>query len=282
MKKDLGSKITLVIAIVLVSALIIGLGIQVVRSFVQKRENPIATIEIENMGTIKVELYPDKAPNTVTNFIALANNGFYDGLTFHRVIKDFMIQGGDKKGDGSGSVTIGDFEKELTEEQKKADKTLESEYAIKGEMIANGYNKNNIKLQRGVIAMARSDYSSISSSLAEQGYNSAGSQFFIMHADKPSLDGAYAGFGKVIEGMEIVDKIAELEVTYKSEEKVEGAETPKDAEGNELKADMPLNKPVIKSIKVDTKGINYGIPDILEPFNYYNYLMQQYNAMYNK
>ena len=280
MKKDLGSKIILIIAIVLVAALIIGLGIQVVRSFTQKRENPIATIEIENYGTIKVELYPDKAPNTVTNFIALANNNFYDGLTFHRVIKDFMIQGGDKKGDGTGTPTLGSFEKELTKEQEEAGKTLDSEYAIKGEMIVNGYNQNNIKLERGVIAMARSDYSSISSSLAKEGYNSAGSQFFIMQADKPELDGVYAGFGKVIEGMDIVDKIAELEVTYKSSEQAEGAETPKDADGNELKADMPLNKPVITSIKVDTKGIDYGKPETSDPFNYYNYLMQYYNSLY--
>lgn len=282
MKKDLGSKIVLIIAIVLVAALILGLGIQVVRSFIQKRENPIATIEVENMGTIKVELYPDKAPNTVTNFIALANNGFYDGLTFHRVIKDFMIQGGDKKGDGTGTPTLGDIEKELTKEQKDAGKTLSSEYNIKGEMIINGYNNNNIKLERGVIAMGRSDYSSISSSLAENGYNSAGSQFFIMHADKPEINGVYAGFGKVIEGMDVVDKIAELEVTYKSSELAEGAETPKDADGNDLVADMPKNKPVIKSIKVDTKGTNYGVPETIEPFNYYNYLMQYYNSMYNK
>ncbi|MBP3255949.1 MAG: peptidylprolyl isomerase [Clostridia bacterium] len=280
MKKDLGSKIILIIAIVLVVALILGLGIQVVRNFTQKRENPVATIEVENMGTIKVELYPDMAPNTVTNFIALANNNFYDGLTFHRVIKDFMIQGGDKKGDGTGTPTLGDIEKELTKEQKEAGKTLESEYTIKGEMIANGYEKNNLKLQRGILAMARSDYSSISSSLTEQGYNSAGSQFFIMHADKPELDGSYTGFGKVIEGMDVVDKIAELEVTYKSSELAEGAEKPKDANGNELTADMPINKPVIKSIKVDTKGVNYGMPDTLEPFNYYNYLMQYYNSMY--
>ena len=282
MKKNLSSKIVLIIAIILVAALIIGSGIQVIRNFTQKRENPIATIEVENMGTIKVELYPDKAPNTVANFVALANNGFYDGLTFHRVIKDFMIQGGDKKGDGTGAPTLGDIEKELTQEQEKAGQQLTSEYAIKGEMIINGYTDNNIKLQRGVIAMGRSDYSSISSSLAEKGYNSAGSQFFIMHADKPEIDGSYAGFGRVIEGMDIVDKIAELEVTYKSDDLADGAEKPKDADGNELKADMPLNKPVIKSIKVDTKGIDYGTPETIEPFNYYNYLMQYYTSMYNQ
>ena len=282
MKKNLGSKIVFIVAIVLVAALIIGSGIQVIRNFTQKRENPIATIEIEDYGTIKVELYPDKAPNTVANFIALANNGFYDGTTFHRVIKDFMIQGGDKKGDGTGAPTLGDIEKELTKEQEKAGQKLDSEYSIKGEMIVNGYTKNNLKLERGVIAMGRSDYSSISSSLAEKGYDSAGSQFFIMHADKHEIDGVYAGFGRVIEGMDIVDKIAALEVTYKSDELADGAETPKDANGNDLKADMPLNKPVVKSIKVDTKGVNYNLPETMEPFNYYNYLMQYYSQMYNK
>ena len=136
--------------------------------------NPIVTIEMEDGGVIRLELYPDIAPITVDNFVSLVRKGFYDGLIFHRVIAGFMIQGGDPKGTGMGGPG----------------------YTIKGEFKANGV-VNNIRHERGVISMARA-----------QDYNSAGSQFFIMHADAPHLDGQYAAFGRVIEGIEEVDKIA--------------------------------------------------------------------------
>lgn len=268
MKKELIIRIIMIIAIVLV---IIGIGYVsygIYQKLTKNIPNPVATIEVQDYGTIKVELYPDKAPNTVTNFIALANREFYNGLTFHRVIPGFMIQGGDKNGDGTGTPTLDDL-------KGNGDTNT---YAIEGEMIANGYSKNNIKMEKGVIAMARSDYSSISSSLAKEGYNSAGSQFFIMHEDNLSLSGLYTGFGKVIEGMDIVDKIANVEVTYRSSELAEGEEAPKDAEGNEQTADMPINKPVITSISVETYGVDYGEPKTVEPFNYYNYLMQYYGS----
>ena len=137
-------------------------------------ENPIATIEMEDGGVITAELYPDTAPQSVYNFIALANSGFYDGLIFHRVIPGFMIQGGDPKGTGIGGPG----------------------YRIKGEFAMNGV-KNPLKHTYGVLSMARSMMP-----------DSAGSQFFIMHADAPHLDGQYAAFGRVIEGIEEVDKIA--------------------------------------------------------------------------
>ena len=136
--------------------------------------NPIVTIEMEDGGVIRLELYPDIAPITVDNFVSLVKKGFYDGLIFHRVISGFMIQGGDPKGPGMGGPG----------------------YTIKGEFRANGV-VNNIKHERGVISMARSMMP-----------DSAGSQFFIMHADAPHLDGQYAAFGRVIEGIEEVDKIA--------------------------------------------------------------------------
>ena len=136
--------------------------------------NPIVTIEMEDGGVIRLELYPDVAPITVDNFVSLVKKGFYDGLIFHRVISGFMIQGGDPKGTGMGGPG----------------------YTIKGEFKANGV-VNNIKHERGVISMARSMMP-----------DSAGSQFFIMHADAPHLDGQYAAFGRVIEGIEEVDKIA--------------------------------------------------------------------------
>ena len=144
-------------------------------------KNPIATITMENGKTIVLELYPDKAPNTVNNFISLANSGFYDGIIFHRVISGFMIQGGDPAGSGMGGPG----------------------YSIAGEFIMNGFAQNDIKHARGVISMARSMMP-----------NSAGSQFFIMHETSPHLDGSYAAFGRVIEGMEVADEIAEMDVDY--------------------------------------------------------------------
>lgn len=271
MKKELIQRIIFIIAIILVIALLSGLTYGIVAKFTKSFPNPVATIEIENYGKIKVELYPSMAPNTVTNFIALANKGFYDGLTFHRTIPNFMIQGGDPNGDGTGSPKITDLQ----------DNGKTDVYAIEGEMIANGYSKNTLKLERGVIAMARSDYSSISSSLVKEGYNSAGSQFFIMHETNSSLNGLYAGFGKVIEGLDIVDKMANIEVHYRSSELKEGEEAPKDENGNTISSDMPVNKPVITSIRVDTYGVNYGMPKTIEPFNYYNWLMKYYGSSMN-
>ena len=150
-------------------------------------QNPIVTIKMKKGGVIKAELYPEKAPNTVNNFIYLIKKGFYDDLTFHRVIKGFMIQGGDPNGNGTGGPR----------------------YTIKGEFTANGF-KNDLKHTRGVLSMARS-----------RNPNSAGSQFFIMHADSPHLDGQYAAFGKVIEGMDVVDEIASGYVDYEDRPQVE-------------------------------------------------------------
>lgn len=153
-------------------------------------------IEINKFGTIKVELNKEVAPITVENFVKLVNKGFYNGLTFHRVIKGFMIQGGCPKGNGTGGPG----------------------YSIKGEFAANGVN-NPLKHTRGVISMARA-----------MDPNSAGSQFFIMHQDAPYLDGQYAAFGKVIEGIEVVDAIASVKTNY---------------------YDMPLEKVIIKQIKIE-------------------------------
>ena len=167
--------------------------------------NPIATITMKGGKQIKIELYPDVAPNTVNNFVSLANKGFYDGLIFHRVIRGFMIQGGCPKGIGIGGPG----------------------YSIAGEFAQNGF-ANSLKHKRGVISMARSMMP-----------NSAGSQFFIMHADAPHLDGAYAAFGKVIEGIEVVDEIAD-EYT----------------DGN----DKPYAPQVMQSVRVDTFGRDFPDP----------------------
>ena len=170
--------------------------------------NPIATILMEDGKKMTAELYPEKAPNTVNNFITLANKGFYDGLTFHRVIPGFMIQGGCPDGTGMGGPG----------------------YSIKGEFAQNGVT-NDLKHTEGVLSMARSMHP-----------DSAGSQFFIMHKNAPHLDGGYAAFGKVIEGMDVVNRIAETATD---------------------RSDRPLEKQVMQSVTVDTFGVEYPEPEKL-------------------
>lgn len=268
------SKIILIIAILAITALIA----YVCYGILKGNKNPVATMEVsyvdgdgnEQTGTVKIELNPEVAPTSVANFIQLANNGFYDGLTFHRVISDFMIQGGDKEGNGSGSAKLSDLDKKI-----QADSDQDYTYSIEGEFAANGIN-NSLKFGKGVIGMARSDYSSYG--LTEEGYNSASSQFFIVTTDDKdtlnSLNQYYASFGKVIEGYDVVEAVANV--------KLKEPET----EGEEVST--PETAPVIKSIRVETYGANYGIPktinydEILSTVqmyqNYYNQLMSSYSS----
>lgn len=171
-------------------------------------QNPVATITMRNGGSIVLELYPEQAPETVNNFISLANAGFYDGLIFHRVISGFMIQGGDPTGTGMGGPG----------------------YCIKGEFAANKVN-NGLSHVRGVISMARA-----------QPFNSAGSQFFIMHKDGKFLDGQYAAFGKTVKGIEAVDEIAGTHTDMR---------------------DRPYEDQAIETIRVDTFGVKYPEPEKL-------------------
>ena len=168
--------------------------------------NPIVTFTMENGDVMKAELYPEIAPTSVNNFVNLVQKGFYDGLIFHRVIAGFMIQGGDPEGTGMGGPG----------------------YGIKGEFAQNGF-ANDLKHSAGVLSMARSMMP-----------NSAGSQFFIMHKDAPHLDGAYAAFGKIIEGMNVVNKIAEVATDY---------------------SDRPMEDQRMKTVTVETFGVNYGEPE---------------------
>jgi len=169
-------------------------------------QNPIVTITMANGGVIKAELYPEIAPNTVNNFISLINKKFYDGIIFHRVIRGFMLQGGDPNGTGAGGPG----------------------YEIKGEFSNNGF-QNDLKHTPGVLSMARTMIP-----------DSAGSQFFIMHKDAPHLDGSYAAFGKVTEGMDVVNAIAEVPTDY---------------------MDRPLEDQVMASVTVDTFGVDYPEPE---------------------
>ena len=169
-------------------------------------KNPVVTFEIENGKIFKAELYPEIAPNTVKNFLSLVNKGYYNGLTFHRVIYGFMIQGGCPEGTGMGGPG----------------------YSIKGEFSANGF-KNDLKHTEGVLSMARSMMP-----------DSAGSQFFVMHKTSPHLDGQYAAFGKVIEGMDVVNEIAEVDTDFQ---------------------DKPLDPQVMKSVTAELFGEEYGEPE---------------------
>ena len=256
-KKEKIKNIFLIIAILIVLALIVTLCIGYYQKFTHKVKNPIATLEVQDYGTIKIELYPEQAENTVRNFITLANNGFYDGLTFHRIIKEFMIQGGDPLGDGTGSPSLSYIDTSI-ERNSDADE----EYHINGEFMENGYEKNTLKLEKGVIAMARNDYSNYAyyaSFLLQEGYNTAGSQFFIMTTDdNVSITGYYAGFGKVIEGFDVLEKIASVKVKAAEEE------------GEE--ASTPEKPPVITSIRVETYGENYKKPETHKPFDISGYL----------
>ena len=170
--------------------------------------NPIVTITMKNGDVMKAELYPETAPNTVNNFISLVRKGFYDGLGFHRIISGFMIQGGDPAGNGTGGPG----------------------YSIRGEFSGNGF-RNDLSHEPGVLSMARASDP-----------DSAGSQFFIMHKSADYLDGQYAAFGKIIEGMDIVNKIAEVPTDW---------------------SDRPTEPQVIKSMTVDTLGIDYPEPETL-------------------
>lgn len=211
-------------------------------------KNPIATIDVVNYGEIKIELYPNEASNTVKNFIALANNKYYGGLKFFRVVKDFCIQAGDNNSNRTGTPFLSDLYDDINEKDDK-------QYAIKGEFLENGID-NNLKLEEGTVIMARCDYNSFSESvsLEEQSYNSAGAQFCILTKDAPELEGIYAPFGKVIEGMDIVHKIENVKLT------------------DEEDSEEPEQDIVIYNITVDTFGEKFEEPETLDVFDYENYI----------
>ena len=246
-----------IIALILVIILIGAIAFGYYKNATTEVKNPVATMEVEGFGTVKIELYPDKAPQTVSNFITLANRGFYDGLTFHRIVKDFMIQGGDKQGTGSGSATLADLK----------DDGSDTEYSIKGEFISNGVD-NKLKFDEGVVGMARNDYTQQSSSLKEESDNSGSSQFFIMTKNNTSLNGYYTAFGKVIEGMDVVHNIEQVEV--------KASEDSKESSSSQQEVSTPVNPVKITSIRVETNGVDYGLPETLTPFNYSTWLYKQY------
>ena len=176
-----------------------------------------------------------------------------------------MIHGGDKNGDGTGSPSLSDLGIDVSEDEDR-------DSCIKGEVLSNGFNDNTLKHEEGVISMARGDYTSYSSSLTTESYNSAGSQFFIMTADNSALDGLYAPFGKVIEGMDVVHAIENVQVTTSGSEE----STSEDSSSSSEEASTPVNDVIISKVTVETYGIDYGKPETLEVWDYYDWLYQTY------
>lgn len=231
--KKICATIALIIVLVIIGYMVYG--------YYQKRTfeltNPVVTMEIEDYGTVRMELYPEMAPNTVRNFIKLINEGYYNGLNFHRV-EDTLIQGGSVNGDGTG----------------------ETEYTISGEFSSNGYKENTLSFEAGTLGLARTDYSMYyqltgDASYLTAGYDSGCAQFFITTADcSDAYDGNYCAFGKVLEGLEIVEEISKLKTVVETDEE----------SGEKTETTTPVNPPIIKSMTVDTFGIEYKEPETIK------------------
>lgn len=245
----------LIIFLIIVIALIGTLCYGYFRKATYEAENPIVTIEVADYGTIKLELYPDKAQNTVENFIALINSGYYNGLTFYS-IDDLFVQAGDGTGQGTGSAKLSSVNPKIEKDSSK-----DTTYAIKAEAYYNGYTNNDLPLEEGYVAMSTSYYS----------MDSASSEFFIATGDYSQYNGYYAVFGKVIDGMDVVKKISEVERKTEKDEKT----------GETKKTSEPNKEIVITKITVDEKNGNYGVPKTIEAFDYYEWLMQYYGIDMN-
>lgn len=304
-------RILLILAIIIVALLLLYLGINYAKAGMnelKKDNNPIVTMEIEDYGTIKIELYPDMAPNTVKNFVALVNSGYYNGKTISEIGEDSIVGGFDlsdgkqedseeKKDEEKATVEGEDTEEEYVPGPKLSNiKTLkdgedDTAYSIAGEFVEAGFTDNTLSHQRGVISMKRDtyeDYQYQLSLLQMMGYesyieslislmdNTAGSGFFIVTETNTAYDGQYAAFGKVIEGMDVVDKISEAKV------KESKSEDEENTEAETIK--VPEKEIKISKVTVDTKGIDYGVPETSTRFDFdalFSQLLSNYSNSQN-
>lgn len=259
-------KIKIVLAIIAAVVLVVLTGVVVcnyIKSANYNAQNPVATFDIKDYGTVKIELYPEYAPNTVSNIIALINSGYYNEKVIYG--KDngalYMARNADENAKGPKISLI---DNQVAEESEN-----NYEYEINGEFIANGFEKNTLRHEKGVISLNRSDYSVYG--LTEEGYNSGSAQFSVIMTDSSNLNGIYCGFGRVIEGMEIIEKI------YNEQEVVaeEGEETSSDS----IKEFTAM--PVISGASVETYGVDYGKPEVHKAFDLQSYLMQLYSSYYS-
>ena len=250
------------IAICIITIILIGVCIfSIVKSKVDEIVHPEVTFEIENYGTVKMELYPEYAPNTVSNFIKLIQNGYYDNKIVYGKDDVCLYIGRDSNGD------VQNPKLSLIDNSVEADSDSDYEYTIKGEFIANGFKQNTLSHDKGVVSLIRNDYSNYSSNLTEESYNSGNSQIGVMMNNNRNLNGVYAGFAKVTEGLDILEKIYnEAEIKNDDSEEAEGS------------IQAFNNNITITSAKVDTFGLDYGMPVVQKAFDYQSYL---YNMLSN-
>ena len=277
-------KVKKILLILIVLVLICAIGwvsVNFVLSKTDKKSNPVVTMEVEGYGTIKIELYPDMAPNTVKNFVKLAQRGFYNEKTFTD-IEDGLIRGGLTETENSDG-TIKLEGPKTSNLHDLADGEKDTEYSIKGEFIENGFNTNTLSHQRGTISMYRKTYndyqqemamvkmmgySSYVDTLLNELYDSQSGGFFITTEDKTSLDGTYAAFGRVTEGMDVVEKISKVELQKSTGD-----------DGTESTTTKPVTAPVIKNVTVETYGVDYGDPEVRDLFDFdaiFSVFMQNY------
>lgn len=277
-------KVKKILLILIVLVLICAIGwvsVNFVLSKTDKKSNPVVTMEVEGYGTIKIELYPDMAPNTVKNFGKLAQRGFYNEKTFTD-IEDGLIRGGLTETENSDGTTKLEGPK-TSNLHDLADGEKDTEYSIKGEFIENGFNTNTLSHQKGTISMYRKTYndyqqemamvkmmgySSYVDTLLNELYDSQSGGFFITTEDKTSLDGTYAAFGRVTEGMDVVEKISKVELQKSTGD-----------DGTESTTTKPVTAPVIKNVTVETYGVDYGDPEVRDLFDFdaiFSVFMQNY------
>lgn len=262
-----------ILLILIVVALIIAIAFVTVNftmSKVNKKDNPVVKIEFEGYGTVEIELYPNKAPNTVKNFIRLAQRGYYDGKTITD-IEDGLIRGGliETTNESGEAVTEG---AKISNLKDLAEGETDKAYSIKGEFVQNGFNDNTLSHSRGVISMYRSSYgqyqqefamvqmmgyTDYADTLYNKLYDSQSSGFFILTEDNTGFDGTFTAFGKVSKGMEVIDTISKVELQKTTKE-----------DGTEETTTKPVTAPVIKKVTVDTKGIEYGMPEYSDAFDF--------------
>lgn len=273
-------KVISIIALIVIIVALLGVnGLLVYNAISSKNQevkNPILSLDIEGYGNVKIELYPEYAPNTVKNIIALANNGYYNGKIFYGMDDIAVYVGRDANGQ-SDNPTIGDIDKTVIKEENPESETEtvnenDYKYEIDGEFVANNFRQNTLKHEKGVVSLVRADYTKQMQTLVSESYNSGSSQFTIVMDDNSGLNGMYAGFGKVIEGMDIVEKIHGLETKQETAEDGTSVE-------NSIKAFAAA--PVITSATVDTYGVTYGLPKVHEAFDYSQYLQQLLTQYYN-
>lgn len=265
-----------IIVVIVILGLIGFIGYKAISAKKAQQSNPVATFELENYGTVKMELYPEYAPNTVANFIALINSGYYNNKILFGKDSICLYMGRDADEEAKGPKIS------LIDNSIEADSDEDYVYEINGEFIANGFEANTLRHEKGVISLNRYDYSYYG--LTEESYNSGNAQFSIMMEDASNLNGVYCAFGKVTEGFEILENIynnAEIaineETTEENSEEVESEESEEDESAIKEFATAP----VITSATVETYGVDYGVPQTHEAFDIQSYINQLYSNYYS-